>query len=755
MRKHPPQVALGQEAIGDAGSLRRVWPESFQGNHLTGERAFDAAPAIDVAHSPSADEIAHFETRNFDAVLAASSGNKNLPWREQEVPEGPSQGGANVAVALKPYAGNILMGFSPAPCSQRGYAQGSVVAGIWQHQVSRLSSFRDTRAPKQGPAVSEVDDFDGSMLFGIVSRPPFCRSAYFESSPNAMSLGYRHQVQEQRLEIGDDAEIDVSQLEAGEIGSPGRRSQCVYHPALDGYLDVSVRRREDHLDDASRGHHFPRGDREPSGTDVDGLLSNEALRGTPEDRQVHGQAREPPELGHSGAAVVDERILWPRGRGKVESAAMSRRAPQVIRWTLWVTCLIASVVVSRHALGRWADFQGYIDCGEAVLAGRYGPEFGGGIPYWVWPPFFTYACIPLAWFARLGDVGPKLIWLILNGGLAWVVLRKWVTGVVPAEHRSVVTPIVALVSMSFLAANLNFHQINLAVLALFVFGVAEVERRRPWLGGAAVGLAAALKVWPALLLPYLFVRGERRAVLSATAVGLLSLVTPAALFGPSRAWQLTCLWFTRNALSAGGAHGFRNQALGGVLARFFTSPDWGVPGAPVAFIGGLGVPECAWLALILGAGLFALLTWQVARRAGKALLVDVAVLVPAAQLLVSPVMWMHYLVNLWGALALIASACWPLSGEPGRRAPRGLIALAIGGLVLVAAQERALTGYRVSSLSMAYDSGFVLVVVMVVVAEWARRLTAPSLARPGEVPAAHPWTLPPMPDPLPQPGSSL
>jgi alpha-1,2-mannosyltransferase len=366
---------------------------------------------------------------------------------------------------------------------------------------------------------------------------------------------------------------------------------------------------------------------------------------------------------------------------------------------------VATVVTLRRASLRWADFVGYIECGEAALAGRFGPEFGATMPYWVWPPFFAYACLPLALLARLGDTGPRLVWALANLGLAAVAVNVLADATLARPRDRDVVLIAVASGLSFLASSIGYHQLNLLVLVLVLLGARAIARGEKGRGGALLGLAAALKVWPAFLLPYLFLRGERRASLVAGATGAASLLAPAALFGPSRAAELTFLWLTQSGPLAGGAHHFRNQSLGGVLARTFSQPDWGVAGLPTFHLGGLTPEDVARVALLVGAAAFLGLSVHLSR--GRApLLVDLSVLMPASLLLVSPLLWRHYLVCLLGILLLAAEDLFRA-----RRPPRALGGLAILFVCLVALQEPAISGEWLASAVLAYHGGAVLTVV--------------------------------------------
>jgi hypothetical protein len=76
-----------------------------------------------------------------------------------------------------------------------------------------------------------------------------------------------------------------------------------------------------------------------------------------------------------------------------------------------------------------------------------------------------------------------------------------------------------------------YFRIDLLSVALAAIGMALVARRRPVAGGVVVAAGAFVKVWPAVLVPVLFARGERRAALAAAATGAAGTLAWAAAAG--------------------------------------------------------------------------------------------------------------------------------------------------------------------------------------------------------------------------------
>lgn len=209
------------------------------------------------------------------------------------------------------------------------------------------------------------------------------------------------------------------------------------------------------------------------------------------------------------------------------------------------------------------------------------------------------------------------------------------------------------------AVQYQLHHGQLNCLILFVLVLAWVaDRRGLALGaGALAGLAAALKLFPALLLVY-FVAGRKWRSAGALVVvaGALHLVALAALgFGAFET-------YLRDVVPSLDV--FRRAWMNLSLTGYFTRLGEA-----------LGAPQLGKLLALGTRALVVLAVWVAARRATDAHSRDRAfALAVVAMLLVSPVAWTHYFVILsfplvvaWaggprgaalGALALASLTLW-------------------------------------------------------------------------------------------------
>jgi alpha-1,2-mannosyltransferase len=195
---------------------------------------------------------------------------------------------------------------------------------------------------------------------------------------------------------------------------------------------------------------------------------------------------------------------------------------------------------------------------------------------------------------------------------------------------------------------ITFGQIN-AVLALLVVGDLLIAVPRKWrLAGAAIGLAAAIKLTPAIFIVYLLLTRRWRAALTASATAVAATLVAAAVdWGDSWKFWTSTVWDTSRVGPNLGR--IQNQSLLGTLARL-AGPDH-------------RPPQALWALLAVAVVWYGL--WR-ARRA--ALAGDETTGLTLAGFtggLVSPVTWSHHLFWFVPALVVLVDVAATRSG--GRR----------------------------------------------------------------------------------------
>lgn len=320
------------------------------------------------------------------------------------------------------------------------------------------------------------------------------------------------------------------------------------------------------------------------------------------------------------------------------------------------TLLLASVlgVAGAIALGiqQGGDFTQELRQSERLLRGL--PLYPANPPKGIWwPPFTALGLIPFALLARSSLAVAQACWATLNVAcLAWSVERAgaWTTGWTPVvlALAAIVTPVLS-----------NFAYLNLTpiILALIVAAIRDLERGHDARAGAWLGLASALKVFPALLLLYLAYRRRWRG--AGTGIVVAGVLTVGAMlsYGPVGAVDAVRDWvhLSREAPFArlGG------QSLAGLAGLF------GWPAVP--WLAGAACVGGVWIALR-----------PTAHDGGGGSERDLAYeigLVTLLAVLLSPIAWPYYYVLTFPAWVWLLSHRTPPT-VPGARPRRAALILA-------------------------------------------------------------------------------
>ncbi|MFF4633409.1 glycosyltransferase 87 family protein [Streptomyces griseorubiginosus] len=318
------------------------------------------------------------------------------------------------------------------------------------------------------------------------------------------------------------------------------------------------------------------------------------------------------------------------------------RAPNTDRGRLLLVLTLAAAVTAFTAtvplLRDWFDLRVYhgavdtwIHHGERLYDYRV-----PGTPYgFTYPPFAAVAMVPMA---LLGLRTAIAVGLLLNLAALALVVRL-LTG--RAWRRlgwyGCTLGACALALFEPLRDTFSFGQVNLLLLALVLVDARLLATGRGRLAGVGIGLAAAVKLTPALFIGLLLVTRRWRAAAVATVValaatGFAAVVAPDA----SRFYWTDAMWDTTRV---GRLDYVSNQSLQGILAR-------------------LGETDRAvWAVAVL----LTLCVWAVrARRAAAAQDWTAAfALTGLTACLVSPITWVHHLVWLLPSFAVLVRAGHP------------------------------------------------------------------------------------------------
>lgn len=340
---------------------------------------------------------------------------------------------------------------------------------------------------------------------------------------------------------------------------------------------------------------------------------------------------------------------------------------------LAVSTAVLFLVFSHFKLFNGMDALVYRRGADALWHGRALYAFEPGDLPFTYPPLAAVAFLPMllvppyAAAKALAVASLACLYLVIWIGLGMI-------GVPRGRGRAGLAAALTAAALWLepVASNVEYGQINLVVLLLVLADLATPDRR--WHKGVGVGLAAAVKLTPALFILYLLATRRWRAAavatatfLAAAAVGLLATPHDALGFwsglgsSADRVREATPLWYVGNQ----SLHGLLLRALHGAQ-----SADRAWPAAAAVI-----VAATLWLATR-------------ASRTGNELLA--AVVVSLGAVLVSPVSWTHHWVfvvllpvllldaasrrtHLWPALLILVFLNWPAPSLDANHNPWGLV----------------------------------------------------------------------------------
>ncbi|MEW2164796.1 glycosyltransferase 87 family protein [Streptomyces sp. NPDC007084] len=346
---------------------------------------------------------------------------------------------------------------------------------------------------------------------------------------------------------------------------------------------------------------------------------------TPQDGTARGTVR-----GTDGATAHGDGIRTPDGGSALPGTDRGRLA-FVLALAVAVGVFTATVPLLRD----WFDLRVYYGTVDswAHHGGRiYDYQVPGTTYGFTYPPFAALGMLPLALVGlRTAIVLALLVNLaalaVVVGILVGPALRRY--GWFGFALTACLLPLFEPLRDTF-----SFGQVNLVLLALVLGDAWLLSHGHGRRAGVGIGLAAAVKLTPALFIVLLLLARRRRAAGVATAVaaaatGLAAWVAPAA----SRFYWTDALWDTARV---GRLAYVSNQSVQGVLARL------AAPGEPSR-------------ALWVTAALLVLCVW--AWRTSRALAAEdwtaAFALTGLAACLVSPITWVHHLVWLLPSFAVL------------------------------------------------------------------------------------------------------
>ncbi|WP_426990740.1 glycosyltransferase 87 family protein [Pseudarthrobacter sp. Y6] len=264
----------------------------------------------------------------------------------------------------------------------------------------------------------------------------------------------------------------------------------------------------------------------------------------------------------------------------------------------------------------------------------------GGLPF-TYTPFAALILLPLTLF-------PAPVAYVLWSGASALIMGAVLRSLLPRQHRHkpfVVGALALAASCSIvMASHIIFGQINVFLMALVLFDVCRNPkntylRRLP--PGALIGLAAAVKLTPALFIAYFIISGQKRAAIGSALAAFAATVLAAVIY-PEMSFDFASrvIWKLSDRVSLNGL--FATSGNNSIQGAFAALGDW------------TSTPALALTLVVAALGLGAATTTY---RRGE--VVQAAIIVGLTACLASPVSWMHHWVYLLPGLLIL----WRRGGQ--------------------------------------------------------------------------------------------
>ena len=241
-------------------------------------------------------------------------------------------------------------------------------------------------------------------------------------------------------------------------------------------------------------------------------------------------------------------------------------AVRSLAWALAIAVLAAVLFTTRFSR-EMVDFDVYRTAAARAAAGEPLYRTSDGHYQFKYLPVFAIAMRP---FARMDATLAKAIWFGLSVGFLGMVLRWSVRGL-PERRRTerVLLWITFLLMAKFYAHELTLGQSNLLLAALLVGALLAVQIDQPIAAGVLVGLAAFVKPYALIVVPWLGVTFGMAPLIATAVVLLAGLTIPALIYGwAGNLALLTGWWHTVSTTTPANLLGADNISLAAMWAKW-------------------------------------------------------------------------------------------------------------------------------------------------------------------------------------------
>ena len=379
------------------------------------------------------------------------------------------------------------------------------------------------------------------------------------------------------------------------------------------------------------------------------------IAGNPQHAPLPSQSGTSP-TGHPGRGSGT-----PAARpARLVAAARAVASSPVVAALGWLTLLVPAYWSLVDERGQWLfklDSFVYYEAVRQWLDGGDLYSWYANPGQHLWPftytPLAAWVISPLTWMSYQQATVLLIVATPLCAAVtAYAVLRRLAVAPRMARGLAPWLALIGVIALEPFPKTMEYAQVNAILMALVAVDLFLVPERSRW-RGALSGLAAAIKLTPAVAILVLLARREWRAAatMAGSAVGLTLL---AALAAPAESWE-----FFTSAMWDPGRAGFAdysgNQNLKGAIARGLPEAAWNLTWAVCSLLAVVAAWFlCRRLDRLRGADRAAGGTGQ---DDGLVLSLQISV-VMVLGLLISPISWSHHWVWCLPVLMSVAAAAW-------------------------------------------------------------------------------------------------
>jgi len=210
---------------------------------------------------------------------------------------------------------------------------------------------------------------------------------------------------------------------------------------------------------------------------------------------------------------------------------------------VWPLVLVAcaALVYLAKVQDEMADFEVYRVAASRILKAE--PLYRTGDEHYQFK-YLPASALAFAPFAILNRETARAVWFALSAGLLTAFVR-WSVRALPERRRSepALIWLTLLFMAKFYAHELTLGQTNVLLGSLLVGSLLAAQIDQPRAAGVLIAVAAFVKPYALLLLPWLGFSFGAAAVLPGLAVLAVGLVLPAAIYGWSGNLDLLADWY--------------------------------------------------------------------------------------------------------------------------------------------------------------------------------------------------------------------